>query len=129
MRKTIIATILSLSILSIPNTTHAQTGTCPQWEPLFKKFGLPVETFSKISFRESRCNPRSISAVRKTGYPDVGLVQVQGSWRTITYQICKLKPTQSHIKALTKPTCNLAVARYLYDNGGLGHWKASSGKK
>lgn len=24
--------------------------------------------------------------------------------------------------------CNLAVAKYLYDRGGLAHWKATSGK-
>jgi len=24
---------------------------------------------------------------------------------------------------LFKVDCNLAVAKYLYDNGGLGHWR------
>ena len=120
-------TALAFLALSTPARADAASGRCPQWEPLFKKFGLPVKTFSKIAFRESRCNEKSVSAVRKsTGYPDVGLVQIQGSWRTVTYRVCKLKPNQSHIRALTKPTCNLAVARYLYDNGGLGHWKGSS---
>jgi hypothetical protein len=124
--KRLIVITFALFALTAPKPAGAATGTCPQWEPLFKKFGLPVKTFSKIAWRESRCNPKSISAVRSTGYPDIGLVQIQGSWRTVTYRICKLKPNQSHIRALTKPTCNLAVARYLLDNGGLGHWKGSS---
>lgn len=118
--------LVALSTLTITSPADAATGRCPQWEKAFKKYGLPVKTFSKIAYRESRCNPRSVSAVRKTGYPDVGLVQVQGSWRTVTYQVCKLKPSQSHIRALTTVDCNLRVARYLYDNGGLGHWKGSS---
>jgi hypothetical protein len=121
-------TILAISAFITPAQAEAATGgACPQWEKHFRKYGLPPKTFSKIAFRESRCNEKSVSAVRRsTGYPDVGLVQIQGSWRTVTYAICKLKPNQSHIRALTNVDCNLRVARYLYDNGGLGHWKGSS---
>lgn len=120
-------TILATLAFQIPAQAEAATGACPQWEKHFQRYGLPAKTFSKIAFRESRCNPKSVSAVRKsTGYPDVGLVQISGSWRTVTYQICKLKSSQNHIKALTNVDCNLRVARYLYDNGGLGHWKGSS---
>jgi len=93
---------------------------------MFKEFGLPARTFSKIAWRESRCNPKSVSAIRYTGRPDVGLLQIQGSWRTVTRQVCKLKPGQDHIKALKKPKCNVAVARHLYKDGGLDHWKGSS---
>jgi hypothetical protein len=126
LKKTAV-TILALLAFQMPAPAEAATGRCPQWEKHFKRYGLPAKTFSKIAFRESRCNPKSVSAVRKsTGYPDVGLVQIQGSWRTVTYQVCKLKSSQSHIKALTTVDCNLRVARYLYDNGGLGHWKGSS---
>lgn len=104
-------------------------GRCPKLEPWFKKYGLPVATFSRIAYRESRCNPKSVSAVRKsTGYPDVGALQISGSWRTVTIESCGLKPGESHIHALTRLSCNLRVARYLYDNGGLGHWRGSSQK-
>jgi len=104
----------------------AAVGSCPQYEALFKRYGLPAKTFSKIAWRESRCNPKSVSAVRRTGYPDIGLLQIQGSWRTVTRQVCRLKPSESHVKALTRLSCHMAVARYLYENGGLGHWKGSS---
>lgn len=120
--------LTALTVFQTPSTASATAGSCPKWEPLFKKHGLPVKTFSKIAFRESRCNPRSVSAVRKsTGRPDVGLLQIQGSWVTVTSQICRV-PRSRVIKALTDPVCNVRVARYLYDNGGLGHWKGSSGK-
>jgi hypothetical protein len=121
-------TILALSAFVAPAQAEAATGgACPQWERHFKKYGLPPKTFSKIAWRESRCNPKSVSEIRRsTGYPDIGLVQVSGSWRTVTYAICKLRANQSHIRALTNVDCNLRVARYLYDNGGLGHWKGSS---
>jgi hypothetical protein len=85
-----------------------------------------VPVFSRIAYRESRCNPRSVSAVRHTGYPDVGLLQIQGDWRTVTIRICR--PKDSHLQALQRLDCHLRVARYLYDNGGLGHWRATTKK-
>ena len=122
---------MCIALLSTALTTapaSAKAGTCPKWEPLFKKNGLPVKVFSRIAYRESRCNPRSISAVRKsTGRPDVGLLQIQGSWVTVTAAVCKV-PRKRVVAALTKPSCNVRVARYLYDNGGLGHWRVNSGK-
>ena len=109
-------------------SVDAAAGSCPQWEPLFRKHGLPAKAFSRIAWRESRCNPKSVSAVRRsTGRPDVGLLQIQGSWVTVTNQICRV-PRKRVVVALTDASCNVRVARYLYDNGGLGHWRVSSGK-
>ena len=120
---------MCLALLSTALTTapaQAAQGTCPQWEPLFRKHGLPVKVFSRIAYRESRCNPKSVSAVRKsTGRPDVGLLQIQGSWVTVTSQVCRV-PRKRVVLALTDPSCNVRVARYLYDNGGMGHWRGSS---
>jgi hypothetical protein len=119
-------TATPLSALSSPAKPPVQ-GSCPKYEELFKKYKLPVKAFSRISYRESRCNPKSISAIRKsTGRPDVGLVQIQASWATVTKRICKVTYSQV-VKALTNVHCNLKVASYLYQNGGLGHWKATSG--
>lgn len=98
-----------------------RTMRCPQWVPLFKEYGLPPHIFSYIAWRESRCNPRSVSAVRWTKHPDIGLLQIQGSWITVTSNVCKVERTQVPV-ALRDVHCNLAVARYLYQNGGLGHW-------
>jgi hypothetical protein len=118
--------LLSTALATAP--AQAATKACPEWEPLFRKHGLPAKTFSKIAWRESRCNPKSVSAVRKsTGRPDVGLLQIQGSWVTVTAAVCKV-PRKQVVAALTDVSCNVRVARYLYDNGGLGHWRVSSGK-
>jgi hypothetical protein len=120
--------IASLALITFTPTRASATPikSCPEYESLFREYKLPVKQFSKIAYRESRCNPKSISAVRHTGKPDVGLLQIQGSWATVTRNICKVKYSQV-IKALTKVRCNLAVASYLYQNGGIGHWKGTSG--
>lgn len=129
MRRIAIFAIFATVLVVNPPPVEAAKN-CPQYNRVlaryFPKKVVPV--MSRIAYRESRCNPRSVSATRKTGYPDVGLLQVQGSWRTVTYRVCRLKPTDSHIKALQRLDCHLRVARYLYDNGGLGHWRATSGQ-
>jgi hypothetical protein len=129
MRRTAIL-LLPVALLSLwASPAKAVTRSCPKYEAQIARY-FPrdvVKTFSRIAWRESRCNPKSVSAVRRsTGYPDVGFLQVSGSWRSVTYRICK--PKRDHIKALTNLDCNLRVARYLYDNGGLGHWRGTSGK-
>ena len=81
---------------------------------------------SRIMWRESRCTEGALSPVRKsTGRPDVGLLQIQGSWATVTRAVCK---KQDVVKALLTAECNVKVAQHLYNNGGLGHWRATSGK-
>jgi hypothetical protein len=114
--------------LSIPAHASAATNSCPEWEPLLRQHfpAKVVPIMSKIAYRESRCNVQSLSSVRaSTGRPDVGLLQIQGSWATVTRAVCK---KQDVIKALLNAQCNVKVAGYLYKNGGLGHWRATSGK-
>ncbi len=97
--------------------THSKH-RCPQWEPKFREYGLPVKAFSYIAYRESRCNPKAHNTtLNRNGSQDLGLVQVNSSWRTVTRNICG-----TDITGLFNVDCNLAVAKYLYDNGGLGHW-------
>ncbi len=117
----------------LPNwieTRMEQGQKCPQWESLFKEFGLPVKYFSYISWRESRCRKSAVNArwkngkivwtLNKNGTFDSGLLQVNSGWRTVTSQVCKSR--QGDLSVLLSPRCNVAVARYLYDNGGLRHW-------
>jgi hypothetical protein len=106
--------------------------SCPTFEPLFREYGLkPVKTFSYIAWRESRCRPDAVNArwdaqgnivwtLNKNGSYDSGLLQINSSWRTVTRNICG-----GGIDLLTEVDCNLRVAKYLLDNGGLGHWRAS----
>lgn len=117
-----------IAVLSVPAHASAAANSCPKWEPLLARHfpAKVVPVMSRIAYRESRCNAQSLSVVRKsTGRPDVGLLQIQGSWATVTRAVCKKADV---IKALLDPNCNVKVARYLYDNGGLGHWRVTSGK-
>jgi hypothetical protein len=114
--------------LSTPAHASAAANSCPKWELLLRKHfpAKVVPVMSRIAYRESRCTERALSPVRKsTGRPDVGLLQIQGSWATVTRAVCK---KQDVIKALLNAECNVKVAGYLYNNGGLGHWRATSGK-
>jgi hypothetical protein len=120
--------LIVLFVFAVPAPAQAQAKSCPQWEPLLRKHfpAKVVPIMSRIAYRESRCQARVISPVRKsTGYPDVGIWQIQGSWQTVTKRVCK---TKNVIRSLQDPVCNVKVAGYLYRNGGLGHWRATSGK-
>lgn len=104
---------------------------CPRFEPLFKEYGLePVDTFSYIAYRESRCRIKAVNAkwdengkivwtLNKDGSYDIGLLQINSTWKTVTRNICG-----GDITMLYKLDCNLRVAKYLLDNGGLGHWSS-----
>jgi hypothetical protein len=125
--KLVMAFMLTTALFA-PAPASAAANSCAKWEPLLAQHfpAKVVPVMSRIAYRESRCNPASLSVVRKsTGRPDVGLMQIQGSWATVTRAICK---KQDVIKALLNVQCNVKVAGYLYNNGGLGHWRATSGK-
>jgi hypothetical protein len=106
-----------------------QSKRCPQFESQFADHGLyPVQVFSYIAWRESGCRPRAINArwdkagnivwtLNRNGTYDSGLLQVNSSWKTVTRKTCG-----GDISMLLTLDCNLRVAKYLLDNGGLGHW-------
>jgi hypothetical protein len=94
---------------------------CPQWEAEFAAFGLPVKTFSYIAWRESRCNPLAHNkTLNRNKSQDLGLVQINSTWVTVTAKQCASQ--RGDLSVLFNVRCNLAVAQYLYRNGGLGHW-------
>jgi hypothetical protein len=94
---------------------------CPQWEGHFAEFGLPVQTFSYIAYRESRCNPSAHNkTLNRNGSQDRGLLQVNSTWVSVTAKQCASQ--RGDLSVLFNVRCNLAVARYLYRNGGLRHW-------
>ena len=110
-----------------PDPTHR----CPQFEPLFAQYGLePVEVFSYIAYRESRCNPNAVNAkwdskgnvtwtLNKDGSIDRGLLQINSCWKTVTKNVCG-----TGLEGLFDVGCNIKVAKYLMDNssGGLANW-------
>jgi hypothetical protein len=104
----------------------AEVRSCPQWESKLKAQGLvPVKKFSYIMWRESRCLEKIVSKPNSNGTKDYGLLQINSSWKTVTKNVCGGKS----MNVLLNSKCNLKVAKYLFDNGGIGHWKATSGTK
>lgn len=104
---------------------------CPQWESKFKEYGLPVDVFSYIAWRESGCNEKAINAkfdadgnviwtLNKDGSIDRGLVQINSCWRSVTKKVCG-----SSLDGLLNADCNLKVAKYIMDNseGKLLNWR------
>ncbi len=97
---------------------------CPEWEGRLRYYGLePVDRFSYIMWRESRCQEKIISKPNRNGTRDYGLLQINSSWSSVTKKLCKT----TSITTLTNHKCNLTVAKYLLDNGGLNHWAGNSG--
>jgi len=114
--------VLVLPVEVVPEGVPAdKTKRCPQWEEQFAEFGLPVETFSYIAYRESRCNPMAHNkTLNRNKTQDRGLVQINSGWVTVTAKECASQ--RGDLSVLFNVRCNLAVARYLYRNGGLRHW-------
>lgn len=129
MLKRIVLSTIALSLLTTPLVAEAKaTPSCPQYEAHLRKYGLPVKDFSYIMWRESRCNPKAVSSQNGDGSYDYGALQINSTWRTVTARVCQ-RPYNQTRKSLLKLDCNLKVARYLYQNGGLGHWRITSGTK
>ena len=135
--------------VSIQSVKHENTAVkrCPKWEKLLKANSLPVKEFSYIMWRESRCQAKVIGWNYKSGTGhwscklapaeqykkckavksyDSGLLQVNSSWKTVTAQVCGSK--FGDLTVLLEPECNISVALHLYNNGGMNHWKATSGR-
>jgi hypothetical protein len=74
-------------------------------------------------WRESRCQEKVVSKLNSNGTRDYGLLQINSSWVSVTKKLCGGKD----MKVLLNQNCNLKVAKHLFDNGGLGHWSATSG--
>lgn len=142
------ATVITATMMMTPTrATASATGTCPQWEAKLRQYGMPVKEFSRIMYRESRCQPKVIGWNYRTGTSyrdcklspaatykrckavrsyDSGLLQVNSGWATLTAQVCKSR--QGDLSVLLNPECNLAVASAIYKDSGIGNWRATSGK-
>ena len=126
MKVSILAIAISLFAFVTPVDAKAN---CPQWEPLIRKYGLPVKDFSYIAYRESGCRIRAINArfdkhgnviwtLNKNGSIDRGLFQINSVHKDTVRSICK-----GDLDTLLHLDCNMKVAKYLYDRYGLTPWK------
>ena len=148
-------TVLATSILLLPmfpghaEATAGKDLPCRQWHALLRKHDLPVPLFSRIMFRESRCQPKAIGWNYKRGKShrdcklspaetykkckaissyDSGLLQINSSWSSVTTSVCHSK--RYDLTVLLNPDCNLAVASFLFHQpGGVSNWRATSGSE
>lgn len=117
-----------------PRIPADKSKRCPQFNSKFKQYGLPVQIFSYIAWRESGCNPKAINAkfdangkviwtLNKNGSIDRGLLQINSSWQTVTKNVCG-----TDLNGLLNIDCNLSVAKYIMDNskGKLLNWDISN---
>lgn len=103
---------------------------CIQYEDEFREYGLPVDIFSYVSWRESRCEIRAVGWNYKQGMShldcahrsfenylrtckavssfDSGLLQVNSSWYSLTRKVCGATPQEG---ALFSLDCNLRVSK------------------
>lgn len=125
-----------------PRFPNDPTKRCPKWEDELKEYGLPVEVFSYIAWRESRCNPKAINArwdskgnmtysLNRDGTWDSGLVQINSSWARIVRDVCKTDKgsLRLDLQELLTVDCNLRVAKWIMDNtsGKLRNWSIYGG--
>jgi len=126
LRKLILA--IAITFFAIPSQASAATNSCPKWEPAIKAAGLPVKEFSFIAWRESRCRVKAINAIwnskgemiyhlNKNKSYDSGLLQINSGHREMVRRVCG-----GDLILLLTLDCNLAVAKSLYDAGGLAPW-------
>jgi hypothetical protein len=138
------ALLIPTALIAAP-VEAANQYPCQKWHKALRRHELPVRYFAPIMYRESKCITRAVGwnyvkpydhtactdsgkfhARRRCRYVkswDTGLLQINSGHRTLTKTICGRDVTT---KVLTRPSCNLAVAKYLYDRYGLTPWAGNS---
>lgn len=150
MRRLIVVVALVVPSVALVSPVEAsKPWKCPKYTQEIKK-AFPRKhwrTMDAIMWRESKCKRKAVGwnyrkpathkdckdrgtfhARRKCKAVkswDVGLFQINSSWNTLTTQVCG-KNTRTQV--LMNVECNFAVARVLYNNGGLAHWQGSSNR-
>ena len=133
-----------------PKTVAKQSGPrypsdksmrCPKFEDELKEAGLPVDVFSYIAYRESRCNPKAVNArwrdgkiiwtLNKDGSYDSGLLQINSSWIRTVQEVCKVDTgsRDRDLQKLLDIDCNLKMAKWIIENtsGKLRNWSIYGG--
>jgi hypothetical protein len=141
--------ILFAPVVAVSPVEASKPWLCPKYTAQIKKT-FPRKhwrTMDAIMHRESKCSQRATGWNHYKGMShrdctdngtfkqrqkckavkswDMGLFQINSQWNTLTTQVCG-KNTRTTV--LWKVDCNFRVAGVLYKNGGLAHWRGTSGK-
>ena len=118
--------LIANSHCSPHQTTDEQR--CPEYEPVFALYDMPVDEFSYIAWRESRCQPDAYNG-DDPNKGSFGLLQINSiHWRDMD--------TRPHLWGDVKTECqtnhytdglnaikNICIASYLYQKSGLHPWR------
>jgi hypothetical protein len=148
MKRLALALALTIAPIAVVSPVEAsKPWLCPKYTEQIKQT-FPRKHWremDRIMHRESKCLNRAVGWNHHAGMShndcrdngrfhnrkrckavrswDVGLFQINSSWYTVTTQLCG-KNTRSTV--LMQASCNFRVAKYLYENGGLAHWRGNS---
>jgi hypothetical protein len=108
---------------------------CIKYEGAFRRYGLPVDIMSYVSWRESRCDVKAVGWNYKHGKSawdckrqefkkylvsckawdtfDSGLLQVNSSWYSVTKELCGATPQSGILRTID---CNLKVSKFMIDS-------------
>lgn len=98
-------------------TVDVTPGDCSSYAPLFERYGLPVQTFERIAWRESGCNHRSFvidSDDSGGGLLGLNLRAGAATWRSW----CGLT-----LGNVTDAETNVRCAAAAYDRMGMRPWR------
>ena len=149
MKRIVVALALTLAPIAVVSPVEAsKPWLCPKYTEQIKQ-AFPRKhwrTMDAIMWRESKCVAKAVGWNYRDGMShvdckdrgtfharrkcpavkswDMGLFQINSTWNTLTTQVCG-KNTRTRV--LWEVDCNFAVARVLYKNGGLAHWRGTSG--
>ena len=119
--------LILYALSTCQSTPVALEQRCVEWEPVFALYEMPVEKFSYIAWRESRCQPDAHNG-DDPGTGSYGLLQLND----IHWKDMDVRPhlwgnvkddcqTDHHTDGFN-PVKNICVASYLYAKSGLAPW-------
>lgn len=116
-----VATVLVVLLMPFASAAtadaHVVRGRCPTYEPALRRAGLPVAYFSRIMYRESRCQVHAVN--RRSGA--LSLLQIMpahargGRWGTCRQTYAQLRTAAG----------NIACAARLYRIAGTQPWRTT----
>jgi hypothetical protein len=98
----------------------ANRANCEQFVGLFKKYGLPVDTFKHIAWRESGCNPRSFVMNRTDSGGGLLGINLKGKLAAAWYKMCG-----ATLQNIRNAEVNVRCAKAAYKIYGLRPWRVS----
>jgi hypothetical protein len=113
-----VATFTVLAIASPDRTEAASRSRCAQYHALFAAYGLPVQTFSRIAWRESSCNHRAFVIDHDDAGGGLLGINLKGRLAPVWFRWCG-----ATLRNITVAEVNVRCAAEAYQRLGLRPWR------